>query len=219
MSITLSTGTTISIASTYGASKTFESITNASEAVASFSTDPSLAANDIIEVTSGWGRLDKRVVRVKSVSGAGPYLVTFESVNTTDTDDYPASGGAGTVREISAWAEVTQIKGVSTSGGDQQFADITTMNDVVARNTPTIRSAVNMELEVFDDPTLSWYATVTTASDSSTPYGLKMAFPNGSKLYANTYWSLQKEPNIATNEAMTSKISLTHAAQSIRYST
>lgn len=219
MSITLSTGTTISIASTYGASKTFESITNASEAVASFSTDPSLSANDIIEVTSGWGRLDKRVVRVKAVSGAGPYLVTFESVNTTDTDDYPASGGAGTVREISAWAEVTQIKGVSTSGGDQQFADITTMNDVVARNTPTIRSAVNMELEVFDDPTLSWYATVTTASDSSTPYGLKMAFPNGSKLYANTYWSLQKEPNIATNEAMTSKISLTHAAQSIRYST
>lgn len=219
MSITLSTGTTISIASTYGAAKTFSAASNAAECELSFAADPSLSANDIVEITSGWGRMDKRLVRVKSVSGAGPYLAVLESVDTSDTDDYPALGGAGSVREVTAWAEVTQIKGVSTSGGDQQFADITTMNDVVARNTPTIRSAVNMELEVFDDPTLSWYATVTTASDSSTPYGLKMAFPNGSKLYANTYWSLQKEPNIATNEAMTSKISLTHAAQSIRYST
>lgn len=218
MAITLSTGTSISIASTYGTSKAFTTITNASEAVASFTADPSLAAGDLVEVTSGWGRLDKRVVRIKAVAGAGPYTATFESVDTSDTDNYPASGGAGSIREITAWTEITQIKGVSAGGGDQQYADITTIADVVARQMPTIRSAVTMDLEVFDDPTLGWYTTVTTASDTATAYGLKMSFPNGSKLYANSYFSLQKVPNVATNEALTSKVSLSYAADPIRYS-
>lgn len=219
MSITLSTGTTLSIAATYGTAKTFSSASNAAQCSLSFAADPSLAANDIVEITSGWGRLDKRVVRVVSVSGAGPYLAVLESVDTTSTDKYPAGGGAGSVREILTWAEVTQVKGVSTSGGDQQFADITTMVDVVARQTPTIRSAVSMEFEVFDDPALAYYAIVVAANDAATPTALKMAFPNGSKLYANDYWSIQREPNMATNEALTSKISLSHAAQSIRYTT
>jgi hypothetical protein len=216
MSITLSTGTSVSIAATYGADKTFSAASNASECVLTFAADPSLAANDIIEVSSAWGRLDQRVVRVKTVTGAGPYSVTLEGVNTSDTDDYSGSG-AGTIREIATWSEITQIKSISTSGGDQQFADVTSIVDVVARQMPTIRSAVSMELEVFDDPTLAYYAIVTAASDAAVPTALKMSFPNGSKLYANDYWSIQREPSISANEAITSKISLSHAAQSIRY--
>lgn len=218
MAITLSTGTAISIASTYDTAKTFTSLTNASEAVASYAADPLYTAGDYIEVASGWGRLDKRLVRVKSVSGVGPYLVTFEGIDTTNTAQYPAGTGIGTTRKVTAWSDLSQVKSISASGGDQQFAKITAIDDVVERQMPTIRSAVTMDIEVYDDPTLGWYSTVAAASDSATPAGLKMAFPNGSFLVANTYWGLQKVPLITGNEAMTSKISLSYAAQPTRYS-
>jgi hypothetical protein len=217
MGMTLSTGTTVSIASTYGAAKTFASISNATQAVASYVADPGHIVGDIIEVTSGWGRLNGRVVRVSAISGAGPYLVTFDDVDTSDTAKYPAAGGAGTTREITAWTEITQIKSLSASGGDPNYADITTMSDVTERQMPTTRGAVKIDLEVFDDPTLSFVAIVTTASDSNTVTGMKLYFANGSTLYANAYWSIQKVPGIAKNEALTSKINASYTAEPIRY--
>lgn len=218
MAVTLSTGATYKIASAYGTSKSFTALSNAAEAVASFSTDPTLTAGDYIEVTSGWGRLDKQIVRVKSVTGTGPYLVTFEGSNTSDTSKYPSGSGTGSIRKITTWTALSQLKGISASGGDQQYADITAIDDVVERKVPTIRSAVTMDIEAYDDPSLAWYTAVQTASDSATPYGLLATFPNGSNLCANSYWGLQKVPQINKNEAMTTKISLSYAAQPMRYS-
>ncbi|MBZ0106144.1 MAG: phage tail protein [Sulfuricella denitrificans] len=217
MSITLSTGSTIAIAGTYGASKTFSSASNAAESVLSFAADPGLAGGDVVEVSSGWGRLDKRVVRIKSVSGAGPYLATLEGVDTSDTNHYPSGAGVGTIREIATWVDIPQIKDIGSGGGDQQYANITAMSDDTERKIPTIRSAVTMDLTVYDDPTLSYYSTVVAASDSSAVTALKIATKNGAYLYANAYWSIQKVPNMSTNEALTSKISMSYAADPIRY--
>ncbi len=217
MGMTLSTGTTVSIASTYGAAKTFSSISNATQAVASYAADPGHIVGEILEVTSGWGRLNGRVVRVAAISGAGPYLVTFEDVDTSDTAKYPAAGGAGTTREISAWTEITQIKSLSAGGGDPKYADITTIADVTERQMPTTRGAVTIDMETFDDPTLTHFAIVVAAADANTITAMKMAFANGSTLYANAYWSVQKVPGIAKNEALTTKINASYTADPIRY--
>lgn len=216
MGMTLSTGTTVSIASTYGAVKTFTSISNAAEAVASYATDPTHIVGEILEVTSGWGRLTGRLVRVKAISGAGPYLVTFEGVNTSDTAKFPGSG-AGTTREITAWTEVTQIKSLSAGGGDAKYADITTMSDVTERQMPTTRGAVTIDMETFDDPLLAHYGIVVGVADTNTITGMKMYFANGSTLYANAYWSVQKVPGIAKGEALTTKINASYTADPIRY--
>lgn len=217
MTITISTGTGVDIAKTYVAAQTFASITNAAEAIASFAANPSFVVGDELFITSGWGRLNNRVVRVKAISGAGPYLVTLEKVDTSSTTLYPAGSGAGTAQKISAWDEVTQIKEMSVSGGDQQYADITTISDVTAKQAPTIRNAVTLSLTVMDDPALAWYATVTTASDTATLAAVRMRFPNGSKLYANGYWSLQKTPNIAKNDAITAKVDVAYVCEAARY--
>ena len=116
-------------------------------------------------------------------------------------------------------AQLSQVKGVSASGGAQQFADITSITDTVKRQIPTIKDAVAMTIDVYDDPTLSWYADVSTADDARTPYALKMDFSNGSKLVANAYWSILDVPTMAQNEALMTQISLSYAAEPIRYST
>ncbi len=218
MSITLSDRSTMFIASAYGAAKTFSSISNASEAVASFAADPSLAANDIIEVTSGWGYLDKRVVRVKTVSGAGPYLVTLEAVDTSNTTRFPAGSGAGTIREITTFTQVTQVDSVASSGGDQQYARTTALEDDIEKRVPTRRTPVDLALTVYDDPTLAGYAAVNTAHElNTTPYALKIVASNGGITYANAYWSLLKVPLLQSGEATKARINIGFCSEPMRY--
>ena len=216
MAITLSTGTIAAIAKTYGAAVTMSALTNAAEGVATLAASHGVIVGDYLEVTSGWGRLDKKVVRVKTVSVND---VTLEGINTTSTTLYPAGSGIGSIRRITAWDNLSQLKDFSVSGGDQNFADVTAIDDVVERKVPTTRGAVSLSMTVMDDPTLAWYATVQTAADTSTPTGVRLTFPNGTKLVANAYWSLQKTPNIAKNEALTAKIDAAYAADPVRYST
>ncbi len=221
MAITLSTGATLAVAKTYVpaynvAGTTVTQITNASPAVASAAN--TLATGDYVLMGSGWGLLDMRIVRVLSATGA---TFTLEGIDTTDTTKYPggATGGAGTFKKITAWSSLSQVKSVNASGGAQQFADITAINDTVKRQIPTVKDAVSMTVDVFDDPTLAWYADVLVADTARSPYGLLMSFPNGSKLVANSYWSIMKVPTMATNEALMTQISLSYAAEPVRYAT
>jgi hypothetical protein len=216
MAITLTTGTAVAIASTYGASVAMSAITNASAAVATLAGGHGVLVGDYLEVTSGWGRLDKRIVRASVVAVND---VTFEGINTSSTTTYPAGSGTGSIRRITAWTSMSQIQGSATSGGDLQYTDITAIDDVVQKQAPTIRSAVNVNLTVFDDPALAWYSAVSVADDARTPYGVRFSFPNGSKLVANAYWNLQRTPSFATNDSLKAQIGLTFCADPVRYAT
>lgn len=215
MAITLSTGATASVAKTYTAPINTSTVTNASNAVVTTASAHSYAVGDYVEVTSGWGLLDKRVVRC--MTGTTGSTVVLEGIDTSDTVKYPAGTGTGTIRKISAWSQLSQVKGVSASGGSQNFANITAISDTVERQVPTTRSAITMTMDVYDDPTLAWYSDVTAADVARSPYGLLMTFPNGSKLVANAYWSLMRVPTMATNEALMTQISLSYAAEPVRY--
>lgn len=219
MAITLSTGATIAIAKAYlpalgSAATATTALSNASECVVT--ATHSLAAGDYVVMASGWGLLDQRVARVKSVSGGTSFVL--EGVDTSDTSKYPATTGVGTFRKINTWSTLSQVKGISASGGAQQFADITSISDTVIRQIPTVKDAVNMTIDVFDDPTLTWYADVIAADTARSPYALLMTFPNGSTLVANAYWSVMKVPTMETNQALMTQISLSYAAEPVRYS-
>lgn len=222
MAITLSTGATVSVAKTYSpvysaAGTAITAITNASPPVASATN--TFSGGEYVLITSGWGLLDQRVVRVATSPAPTGSTFALEGLDTTDTTKYPAASGAGTFKKITVWTPLSQIKGVSATGGAQQFTDITAITDTVKRQIPTIKDAVNMSIDVFDDPTLAWYADVLVADTARSPYGLLMTFPNGSKLVANAYWSIMKVPTMATNEALMTKIDLSYAAEPVRYST
>lgn len=216
MAITLATGTQVAVASTYGTSVNMTAITNANPAVATLDVGHAVVVGDFIEVTSGWDLLNGRIVRVSAVSTNN---VTLEGINTTSTSNFPAGSGVGTIRRITAWTSITQVQGVNSGGGDQQYADITTIADRTQKQMPTVRSAGTIDLTVFDDPSLGWYAPVTAASDGSLPIGLRIIFPNASRLVANTNVSLQKTPTIAANSPLTASVSFSTLAEPMRYAT
>lgn len=214
MAITLATGTQVAIASTYGTSVAMSAITNASEAVATLAAAHGVVVGDFLEITSGWDLLTGRLVRVKTVVTND---VTFEAINTASVTNYPAGTGVGSIRRITAWTSITQIQGLSTSGGDQSFADITTITDRTQKQIPTTRSPQQIDLTVFDDPALSWYPVVVAASDSSVATGMRIVFPNASRLVANGYFSLQKTPTVAANAPLTAAIGFSSLADPVRY--
>jgi hypothetical protein len=83
MSITITTGSTLSVAKTYGPSIAFSTITNASDAVITTSSAHSVAVGEYVEVLSGWGRLNNRIARAKT--GTTGSTLVLENINTTDT--------------------------------------------------------------------------------------------------------------------------------------
>lgn len=214
MAITISTGTTVAIATAYGTAYNMTAITNASEAVATMAAGHGFVVGDFLEITSGWDLLNGRIVRVKAVSTND---ITLESINTSSTSLYPAGSGTGSARKVSTWTNVSQIQTVDTSGGDQNYADITTIVDRVQKQVPTTRNAQLIDLTVFFDPSLSYYASAVTASDTSATIGLRIIFPNASRIVANAYISVQKVPSIAANAPLTAQLSFSTYAEPVVY--
>lgn len=216
MSITLAVGTAIAIASTYGSSVSMSAITNASSAVATLAGGHSVVVGDFLEITSGWSLLTGRIARVSAVSTND---VTLEGINTSNTTNYPTGTGTGSIRRITAWTSISQItSGISSSGGDQQFADVTTLQDRNQRQIPTRRSPVTLTLPVFADESLAWVSTVRAASESATATAVRLVYPNGSRTVANGYWSMS-DINTIQDDTLRSQITVAFAAQSTNYST
>jgi hypothetical protein len=67
MAIALPNGALVSIASGYGTVTDITALSNADGAVATATN--TLADGDIVEITSGWSRLNNKIVRAASPSG------------------------------------------------------------------------------------------------------------------------------------------------------
>lgn len=206
MAITLAVGTQVFIASTYGAAKTMSALTNATEAVATLEAAHGIAVGEFFEVTSGWQRLTNRIVRA---GGVAVNDVTMEDIDTSSTSRYPSGTGTGSVREITAWTQIGQItRDIQTSGGDQQYADVTTLEDVLDQQIPTRRSPISVTLPLYFDASQGFVSVVRTASETATLTAVKFVYPSGAILVANAYWSIQDVPTVE-DSTLRSKIDLT----------
>lgn len=216
MAVTLAQGTQVSIASNYAAAVNMTAITNATQAVATLASGHGVVVGDFLEVNSGWDRLNGRIVRVVTVASDN---ITFESINTVSTSRYPTGTGTGTIRRILGWTTLSQItSGISVAGGEQNFADVTTLTDSVQKQIPTTRGAVQVTLPLYDDPSLGWYSVVQTAAETATATALRMVFPNNTRLVANAYWSLQAVPTIE-DSTLRSRIDVSFVSDPVRYAT
>jgi Phage tail tube protein, TTP len=219
MGITKTAGTKVAIASTYGPVVAMSALSNAAEAVASLAGGHLVVVGDYLEITSGWGRLDKRIVRVKTVSTND---VTLEDINTLDADNFPTGAGIGSVRRIAAvtgWTEISKrTPNFNVTGGAQQYADITTLDDLEERKIPTRRTAIDITLPGYIDLSLPWVPIVQAAADSNEPVGLRFTYPNGLKSVANVYWGFRDVPT-TEDGTLRDEITIAYAARPTAYTT
>lgn len=166
-----------------GSSKTMSAITNASEAVATLEASHGVIENDILVVTSGWLKLNKRIVRADSVSSND---VTLEDINTASTSRFPAGSGIGSIKEVpsNGWTQLPYIKDFQGSGGEQQtvteeFLDSDDQYEFFTSRTPR---RYNCGI-AYQGPSATHFPLLVTASENKTETPFRIVFPDGSITY------------------------------------
>lgn len=212
MGYKLPNGATFEHAATYAAALPFSAISNASEAICTV-TGATLVVGDILLVTSGWTALNNKVVRVKTATATA---ITLELIDTTSTTIYPIGSGAGTLKKVLTWAQITDV---AFSGGDQNYQDIVFLEDQQGRQLPTDKAAANLVLTVADDPTLAYVPIVQAADLAQTCQAARLNLPGTDKLYYGAYTSFSLQPAVSRSNILTRTVSLALQAAPTRYLT
>lgn len=213
MAVALPNGSVILVGSTYGSPITITALSNANPAVAT-ATAHGLADGDYIVVTSGWSRLNGKVVRVAS---ATTNTFALEGINSTSTTIYPVGAGTGSAQEVTAFVQVPQILTSATNGGEQQFLEYQFLESDAQTRIPTFKSAAGLTLSIGDDPTLPGYAVLSDANDDRATRAVRVDLSNGGKILYNAYISLNRTPSLTVNELMASEVTLSFVNEPVRY--
>ena len=176
MSAKLPDGAIVTLSTTLGSAKTVSALTNANPGVAT-STAHGFVNGDIVLMNSGWSNLNQKAVRVAgSVSNA----FNLDGIDTSLTSLYPAGSGTGSASLVGGFTQISQIMGLTTQGGDQQYATFSFLEQNFETQLPTVFSAQSISLEIADDPSLSGYISLKGAADARACRVLKLQRPDGS---------------------------------------
>lgn len=213
MAARLPDGAIVSLATTMGTAKTVSALTNAATGVAT-STAHGFTDGDLVIMSSGWSNLDNRIVRVDN---SATNVFDIEGVDTSSVTLFPAGSGTGSATEITAFTQITQIMGFATSGGDQQFATYSFLEQNFETQIPTISSAQTITIDIADDPALAGYIALKAASDARATRGLKIAMPDGSFILYYGYVSLNETPSVSKGAVMQVKATFSLLGRPVRY--
>lgn len=174
------TGTTFFIASAYGSAKTTTIVTNASEAVVT-SAAHGYSNGDIVEITSGWGRLNKRHWRLKSVTTD---TFVLEGADTSSTTFFPAGTGIGSVRKVTAFTQLTTVMNPNSGGGDPKNVNYKFVESDVEYSINDGFSATTFTLELDADSIGSaGYTAAKALTDVQSDTCLKVVMRSGSLIF------------------------------------
>lgn len=214
MAARLPNGIIFALATAYASADTVSAVTNANPAVATTSSAHGITTGNYVEVTSGWAKLNNRVVRAAAASGSS---LSYEGIDSSNTDAYPAGTGTGSVREITAWTQISQILGLSSSGGDMQFANYSFLEQDFETQLPTQASPQSIKIDLADDPSLAGYIALKAAAETRALTALRATLPDGSKILYNGYVSFNETPTMNKNQIMQVSATFSLQARPVRY--
>lgn len=209
------TGTTIYVASTYGAAKTTTVVTNASEAVVT-AVAHGYAVGDILEVTSGWGRLNLRNARIKTVPTVD--TLVLEGIDTSSTTFFPPGTGLGSVRKVTAFTQITQVLGITSSGGDPKNVEFKYIESDVSDslNDGFASTSYTLDLDA-DSIGTAGYTALKTLTEVQTNTCLKVVFRSGALLLVSGTVALNESVTIQDGQLNKVKATLNGKGRLTRY--
>lgn len=171
------TGSTFHVASAFGAPQASTVVTNAAEAVVTI-TAHGYANGDVVEVTSGWGRLNQRIAKIKSVA-ANTFVL--EGFDTTNLNFYPAGMGVGSVRKVTSFQQITTVMNPQANGGEPKNVNYKFIESDVEYSINDGFSATNYTMELdADSMGTAGYALLKSLTDVQTNTVLKIVTRSGS---------------------------------------
>jgi hypothetical protein len=204
MAVTTWSNVAVAIQSAAAASVTINSITKASPGVVGYTgTDPSDGA--YVRVTAqGMSQVDGRVFRVASAN-AGADTFALEGETTTGYGTF-SSGG---FEVITFGTTMSTARGLSASGGDFSFIDVTTIHDNVAKQVPGVASAATYTFESIWDASDAGLVALKAASDSQAQRAIRFTFANGQIVVFNGYIGATLLPTGNAQDLVTTSVVVT----------
>ena len=209
------TGTIFSLATVFAAAKAVSAISNAVEASVSC-TAHGYQVGDIVQLYSGWGRLNRRAAKVKSVTTDAFVL---EGINTTNTEFYPSGSGGGTVRKITTFQQINKILNPSNSGGEAKNITVKFLESDVEENINDGFTAITETFDIdADEFGQASYAALVNLSEVQTDTVLKKTLKSGSTIYTPCRVAFNENVKLADGSIMTNTVSINGNGRLTRYS-
>lgn len=208
------TGTTFWVANAFAAAKNITAVTNATEAVCT-STAHGLTTGDVVEVTSGWGRLNRRVFEVTQVTAD---TFKLNGADTTNLNFYPAGTGVGSFRKITTFQQITQVTAASSSGGDPKNVDYKYIESDVSYSINDGFAATQYQLTLDADAIgTAGYIALKTLTDVQTDTCLKMVSRSGARLFMPCTVAMNEVPSLNDGQINTVTAAFSGTNRPIRY--
>ena len=209
------TGTIFSLATVFAAAKAVSAISNAVEASVSC-TAHGYQVGDIVQLYSGWGRLNRRAAKVKSVTTDA---FVAEGINTTNQELYPLGSGGGTVRKISTFQQINKILNPSNSGGEAKNITVKFLESDVEENINDGFTAITESFDIdADEFGQASYAALVNLSEVQTDTVLKKTLKSGSTIYTPCRVAFNENVKLADGSIMTNTVSINGNGRLTRYS-
>lgn len=208
------TGSTFFIASTIASAKNTTVVTNAAEAVVT-SAAHGYSNGDFVIVTSGWGRLNRRAFRIKSVTTD---TFVLEGAETSSTTYYPPGTGVGTVSKVSTFTQITTVMSPSSSGGEPKTVKYKFVESDVEFSINDGFSATDYSIELDADSIGgAGYTALKTLTDVQTDTILKVVTRSGSILLVPCTVALNEAISLQDGQINKVKAQFSGNNRAVRY--
>lgn len=173
--------TKVEIQSALGVAKTITGISKASEAVVTATHDFAIGDIIVIDEVVGMTQINRRAVRVKSVSTTVSFVC--EGLDSTGWTTY-ASGG--TARKVSTWIAFDTLTNFDFPEPQPNPQSVTTIHDTEEKEIFGLDSAPSATMNSHSQPVNAAIAEVRKASLAKEDRVLRITFQNGNVMIVNT---------------------------------
>jgi hypothetical protein len=170
----------VAIQSALAAADTITAITKADPGVVSATAHAITDGAFVKVLAQGMFQVDSRVFRVDAPTTDA---FTLEGEDTTLYDTFQS----GTAEAITYGISMTTATGLTASGGDFDFIDVTTIHDNIRKQVPGLASPAVYTFENLWDPTDPALIALKEASDNQAQRAIKFTFAGGQIVVFNGY--------------------------------
>lgn len=179
-------------------------ITKALPGVVSYTgTDPANGDFMIFPDIAGMVELKNRVFRIAAVdSGANTFELEDEDTTTYSTFI------SGTAVGVASFDSMTTVQDITASGGDPQFADVTTIHDQIQRQVPTVFSPSAYTFGCIFDPGDPAMERLVALTKTKTPEAIVFVFSDGTEFAFYAYAAASGAPTGSAQQVVKTNVSL-----------
>ena len=113
--------------------------------------------------------------------------------------------------------QIAQVLSFEMSGGDQQFATFSFLEEDFERQLPTVTSARSIRIGIADDPTLAGFQALKALEGKRIMRALRLNLPNGAILLYNGIVAFNSTPTLTKGNVMEVSASFSLQGPPTRY--